>query len=784
MKKQICVLLAIFACVLSCLYGDFDETLVFIDGTDSLYIQGDTTYVRTQIGGMRISSQGIIRACVIFVDVFEESTHRNDWPSNEPPNFMNQFINAEPGAVFPYSNISKFYYSMSFGSNQVIGDAYYYSLPFHPGDIPNLSLGYLNTAVIQGMDNQIDYSQYDNWTRTSNYNFTQTPDGIVDMLIIIYKFAFSDYLPQITYTAIAGLFMVNSPLTTNDGVSFDWNSGITQGSGKHSFEYTKYVTYHEYAHYLLGPHTGRIAELGILSGNQVAYSDSKGMCAFEKERLGWIAYTDVPNPLLNDPYYYPLSDYMTTGYALRIPTSISTKYYVIENRQKISEFDKAWDVGIYIYLVNESGIRNNVHPLNPQDGFYEGYVVLLSADGRYNFQNNSTSFSTYADFFNNLRILKTEPNPNPLGYDERDYYGSRYIEGQSRRFYCFKLWYDGDWKTGNAHQLGDAWGDTNDAFSLSHNKVFSQWSNPGLDPSFVANFSIEVTQENHPFVTIAIRRSSPQNASLARPMGLDGSTTDGLWFNIDWYQPNTELQPGFSAYELYHRQNASSTWNLLTSTQAPNAGLYIPYIGNPNVYCMSKRNYFKVRAVKSNPGGESNYSDELRIIQNDYIINNYTLPPNKSLIIGDSLVVQVTGSLNLQNNTSLQLGRGSQIVINPGASLTLGDNCIVKGTNKTVGNDIGSKIVVNGSIAFGTNVSFDTDADSWDGLVIDTQTPINVTGVSFYKADLATYSSTAISGCSFTECKVSQNGKDVTIQNSTFDGAMIKSFSKLENSTL
>jgi hypothetical protein len=123
--------------------------LVFIDGTDSLFVVGDTTMVRTQVGGYLISSQDIVKACVIFVDVFNESTHRNEWPANQPPNFMNQFINADPGAAFPNSNISKFYYSMSFGSNQVIGDAYYYSLPFHPGDFPNLSLGYLNTAVIQ-----------------------------------------------------------------------------------------------------------------------------------------------------------------------------------------------------------------------------------------------------------------------------------------------------------------------------------------------------------------------------------------------------------------------------------------------------------------------------------------------------------------------------------------------------------------------------------------------------------------------------------------------------------
>jgi len=107
MKKHILILVAMVACAILSLYGDFDETLVFIDGTDSLFVVGDTTMVRTQVGGYLISSQDIVKACVIFVDVFNESTHRNEWPANQPPLFMNQYINEEPGEVFPYSNISK-----------------------------------------------------------------------------------------------------------------------------------------------------------------------------------------------------------------------------------------------------------------------------------------------------------------------------------------------------------------------------------------------------------------------------------------------------------------------------------------------------------------------------------------------------------------------------------------------------------------------------------------------------------------------------------------------------
>ena len=40
MKKAYLILVAMVACAILSLYGDFDEALVFIDGTDSLFVVG------------------------------------------------------------------------------------------------------------------------------------------------------------------------------------------------------------------------------------------------------------------------------------------------------------------------------------------------------------------------------------------------------------------------------------------------------------------------------------------------------------------------------------------------------------------------------------------------------------------------------------------------------------------------------------------------------------------------------------------------------------------------
>ncbi|MDD4276481.1 MAG: T9SS type A sorting domain-containing protein [Candidatus Cloacimonetes bacterium] len=740
----------------------------FIDGTDFLPHPDSTVY--RQSGGMLMPSIGNIRACFIFVNAPNDTKYYSDWPVGSFPEYRNTIVDSliNTGTAFLYPNISSYIYNMSHGLNQLYGDVYTYTLPdsiVNPVDPQSLG-----RTVLTGMDSTIDYSLYDNWTRTSSYNFDNSPDGIADMIFIIYRFAFQDWGGW--YTGIA-LSLLNGDYISADGTIIKPSSGVCQGSGGWGFYSAKYLALHEYQHYLFPLfHNGRLANLAGLSGNEVAWGDSKGMCAWERERLGWINYTvKLSDELIT------LSDYMTTHCAIRINTTDPNKYYVVENRQKISVFDEAWDRGLYIYEVNESGIFWNGQA-------YDGKVKVISADGRYDFTHNASVVSTWDDF----RITRGDPNPS--GFDERDYYErSVTIAGSPSRVYCAKKWYPGDAAEGHGHSLGDAWGDDNDAFNIAYNNVFSKWSNPGLNPSYNADFSITVIHEDaiSGAVTFQLRFTDPSSAPLARPMGLDGSTSNGISHALHWHRSNAMLQPGFEAYQLYHRRSPVANWNLIaTNTDdgpVPSINLSIPYNGNPDVYCISKRNYFKVRAVKISSGGESNYSDELKLIYNDYIIPNYTLLSNKSLIIGDSLIVNITGSLSLEDDSMLQIGRGSQVIVNPGATISIGNNCLIKGTNKTNGSDIGSKLIVNGSITCASNVAFTSDGDPWDGLVLDTVNQVSLNGVTFNKADLTTYTHTEIEYCDFTDGMVKQNGKDVTIANSTFNNACVRSFAKLEDSS-
>ena len=126
-----------------------------------------------------------------------------------------------------YSNISNYIYSMSHGLNQLYGDVYTYTLPQNIESPINPQA--LSRTVLMGMDETIDYSLYDNWTKNSNYNFSNTPDGIVDMIFIIYRFKFEDWGGS--YTAIAEN-LVNGDYISADGVTISQQqSGVCQGAG-------------------------------------------------------------------------------------------------------------------------------------------------------------------------------------------------------------------------------------------------------------------------------------------------------------------------------------------------------------------------------------------------------------------------------------------------------------------------------------------------------------------------------------------------------------------------
>ncbi len=255
-------------------------------------------------------------------------------------------------------------------------------------------------------------------------------------------------------------------------------SGIQVRGGKHGEDYIKYVIAHELGHYLLGSGhiEGGITALGLMTGGPV-WNAGRGMHSWEREKLGWIRYKDAS---LNRDSIYVLSDYMTTGDALRIPL-FDNEWFLLENRQKVSPHDRAGDLGLYIYHVSRP-LRNLP------------YIDVECADGNWDFDIDTL----------NQNLIRTVENPS--GFDEMNY-SSRI---GNKLYACYKPVYNE-----NA-----AWGDPEDAFDVRFNNVFSPYSNPSSNNAANINFSIEILEFENRNCRFKMFVSNPVEGKPSKPQNL------------------------------------------------------------------------------------------------------------------------------------------------------------------------------------------------------------------------------------------------------------------------
>lgn len=285
--------------------------------------------------------------------------------------------------------------------------------------------------------------------------------------------------------------------------------------GYNGRDYTLYVAAHEMGHYLLGGnHITDAANLCLMSAQIPVWSGSKGMHSWERQKLGWINYTDK-----STDGSVTMSDYMTADQVYRVPIS-SSEYFLIENRKKISPHDKAGDTGFYFYRVTGA---SSFPPM----------IDVLCADGNWDFSIN-TSTQT---------LTRTTPNVN--GKDEMNFYNE--IGGV--KYACYTPVY---------HE-NSAWGDDEDAFDLTFNNVLSPVSNPRSNNGGSLNFTIEVTGTN----TIQFYFTNPYAGKPSKPQNLKVGPSANSHPLLTW---DSNIEPDISIYKIYKKVTAEWGWQYLATT--------------------------------------------------------------------------------------------------------------------------------------------------------------------------------------------------------------------------
>ena len=177
--------------------------------------------------GVSITSKGKLKALFIFV-IFKDDTLTKSagWEYNTKalPNWATSIVNPSSDKKFPQTNLTHYFYEMSQGNFLLYGDVYPKIIIPDSTENKYKSIAQVNFEILNKLDDEIDYSQYDNWKRTKNGKFVEGADGNVDMIFLVYRNFSNKLFYNQGWTGSAHFYMTKN-IKTNDGVTIkNWSS--------------------------------------------------------------------------------------------------------------------------------------------------------------------------------------------------------------------------------------------------------------------------------------------------------------------------------------------------------------------------------------------------------------------------------------------------------------------------------------------------------------------------------------------------------------------------------
>jgi M6 family metalloprotease-like protein len=555
-----------------------------------------------ETGGIYITSKGTLRVLIVFASFPDDETPHPYWPAHNPPLLMQQFIDADTGtrSQSPF-NVTNYFQQMSLGQFQVVGEAVWVESGHSQEEYRNGSYGRANMDVLpRQVDSLVDFSKYDQWTRLADYSHSNTPDGAVDMIIMVWRTTMFEYLGEASLGYKPSIladgkridmgYPMSVPLPAGSGVTCEYPYGDSPQQVMRTIA-------HEVGHWLLGgfhPYNGLKPDgkhqfWGILCAGQRLSSCAN---AYDRERLGWITI-----PELQPDQNASLADFVTTGSAYKYhpPAGEPYEYFYLENHQQLSVFDdvtaNSRDKGVWI--------------LHQQGPYAElDNLRIKASDGNWHWENSRT---TTACLSQNLPVFrKTVPRVH-AGESHRDQ-----IPTPSSAVDWMYVYEDPSGITNCGSFLaGELFGG---AFTPRSNSVFSPASNPSSNTwnGQTTAFSLELTGEAEGVITIQYNSNSLDASPARRYLGIDPRTQNvpsgslPLAWGASWAEGQS-LESDVNWSELERRSSDGGSWTVVyqgSSTVWRDTSLNYDSSGTISVF-------FRVR-VRDTQGKESRWSNEFQ----------------------------------------------------------------------------------------------------------------------------------------------------------------------------
>lgn len=525
-----------------------------------------------QRGGLYITARGTVNALVIFAQFPDDSLDREhgEWPINQPPQRIGTWIDSVwTGSPTPYS-MTDYFNEMSLGTYRFIGKARYVIAPHTRKEYMELGMkrADIHRELLQKLDATTDFSEFDRWDPEGDYKHIERPDGIVDMVLVIWRNVLTE-IPNAEHrdSVRSRLDFANDiedlgfgpPVPVDNGarvvaMGYGMNGTTPIGSGltvrkpltRIPFLSVMQTSIHEVGHYLLGwneYHVG-FGFWGMLSTYGIR---SYATNSFERHRLGWINLISIDKSDTLALSGISLPDFITTGVAARfVVDSASGKCFYIENHQRISRWDIPSQVlderGLYV-LRQDNEIDTSM-PVGRGD-----QMRMVTADGRYDWEVHRRETNSCCGDARIPVFKKLEPNRH-TGYHHCDLIP--FIDPDNGNLTSFEVILTED-AHGNSVLTTPRAGTGTDAFRPGLQTVFSPWSNPNSQDvnRNYTGFGFEISglypSTGGDVYTIDMYAHTSTQASPARIQYLR-VFRDNNHPQIRW-QPNEE--PDLRSYRIY-----------------------------------------------------------------------------------------------------------------------------------------------------------------------------------------------------------------------------------------